>query len=141
MEDGVYDISFAIVGAETWEGQGVVAADARPTEILLKPGSGLRYKVTAPESAVPYPPVLLKDGKSMKDRFDFSTESYEGLPCGNYVLHIPTSAEGWRERNLEAVKAGPDEIPWRERDVPFTIDHGSPATIDLGEIRLEPLLK
>jgi len=139
VEDGVYDISFAIVGAETWKGQGVVAADAKPTEILLKPGSDLRYKIIAPEGAVLYPAVLLKDGKSMTDRFDFNSDNYEGLPCGNYVLHVPSSAEGWRNRNLEDVKVGPDEIPWRERDIPFTISDGSPAIIDLGQIRLERL--
>jgi hypothetical protein len=42
---------------------------------------------------------------------------------------------------MGSYQPGPDEIPYAGRDIGFVISESSPATIDLGEIHLEPLPK
>jgi hypothetical protein len=69
---------------------------------------------------------------------DSRIDGYRALPCGKYILRILGSepfADNGREKKLVQ---GPDEVPYKGRDVAFTVEKGSPTTIDLGDILLQP---
>lgn len=86
---------------------------ARALVASLPPGRDLHLAVINPDGEqIRYGWETLKDGKPIEIRPDYDKGDYHNLPCGDYVLSVA------------------------ERNIPFTISAGSPAVIDLGEIRL-----
>ena len=61
---------------------------------------------------------------------------FRGLPCGDYVLHIPSSADLHSRDKLFV-----DAVNYTGRQIPFRISDNSPPLIDLGTIRLDPAAK
>ena len=59
---------------------------------------------------------------------------FRGLPYGDYVLHIPGSADSKDPFFIDAVN-------YAGREIPFTIPENSPPLVDLGTVRLDPAAK
>jgi hypothetical protein len=138
LQSGTYLLEIEMLGAARWS-QAVELSPANP-EITasLQPGSDVHFNVSGTaEDKVFATSTLLKDGNEFETSFDDKSRTYKSLPCGNYVLHIPSSDEIRENSMMESYQAGPDEVAYLGRDVAFTISEGSSATIDLGEIHLE----
>ncbi|HEX8281377.1 MAG TPA: hypothetical protein VF551_08370, partial [Chthoniobacterales bacterium] len=63
--------------------------------------------------------------------------TYRGLPPGNYAIHV-SGADEFPEY-IGTPEAGGRDVPYRSRDIAFTVLENSPPLIDLGEIKLERL--
>lgn len=138
VQHGLYDVWIAVTGAEMWHQIIEVIPRMHPIEAVLKPGSDVRFSVVGPYGEMPHLGRLIRDGQPFKPQFDRDS-GYRFLSCGNYILVLPGS-EVLDGRELKrGVARGPDEVPFSGKQVPFTIAKGSPAVIDLGQIRLEAL--
>jgi hypothetical protein len=139
LQVGKYKVWIAVPGAEIW--RGIVVVDKTPQKVsaTLKPGSDVQFEVVTP-AGLPGPwTQLFKDGKPIAADRDSHTKICHALPLGKYVLKIPGSDPEGKERDGQKIIRGPDEIPFAGREVSFTVEKGSPALIELGEIHLEPL--
>lgn len=134
---GKYYLYIGVPGAEIWRDTVVVGPNPSRIEATLKPASDLRFKIITPDGQRTTWASLLKDGREIEPQRDSRDNTYRALPCGNYTLRIPPSDFFERQRPELKTKRGPDEIPWKARDVAFKVEKGSPTLIDLGEIRLE----
>ena len=96
----------------------------------------LRFKILRPDGERGARHKLLSGGKEVGDDFfDYESDTYRGLPVGNYVLHIPSSREAF-EADSGARDFGPIQ-PYFGREIVFTISGNESDSVDLGEIRLE----
>lgn len=138
VENGTYDIWLSVEGAAIWRGAVVVRPSGTVVDAALKPGSDLRFDVVMPDGRHSNWAPIFKEGKALNIKPDFHSGVYRGLACGKYQLRIPSSDWILEYRAKEKIRAGPDEIAFAGREVPFTIEPGSPAVIDLGEIHLDP---
>jgi hypothetical protein len=142
LQSGTYTLEVELSGAARWIQKVELTPAAPQVPVQLQPGSDVHVTVTGPGIAEDFSAFhLLKNGNEFESPFDDKSRSFKGLPCGNYVLHIPSTEELRRDDVMESYEAGPDEIPHVGRDIAFTIVEGSPATIDLGEIHLEASAK
>ena len=137
IADGKYEVWIGVRGAEVWHQAVTVGPKDTKVDATLHAGSDLRFEVLLPDGRRTAWGRLLKDGAEFEAYFDSRTYSYHALPCGKYVLRIPGSDPAGEVRDDKKIKRGPDEIPYQGRDISFTVEKGSPALIDLGEIHLE----
>lgn len=128
IQHGTWDVTVAVDGAEIWNGVAEVGPGARALVASLRPGSDLRFAVINAEGEqLTFGWEILLAGKRIQLRPDYDTSVYHHLACGEYVLHIPGN---------EKMPHAAGELVRPDRDIPFTISAGSPAVVDLGEIRL-----
>jgi hypothetical protein len=137
VQKGKYQVWIGVPGAEIWRDTVVVGPTGTKVEAKLKPGSDLRFQIFAPNGQRVTWVSLLQNGEEVKAQRETTDREYRALPCGSYVLRIQPSDFFERERPELKTKRGPDQKPYKGRDISFTIEKGSPAVIDLGEIRLE----
>jgi hypothetical protein len=143
LQSGTYRLKVEVPGAACWS-QKVELTPTVPQVIAqLERGSDVRFNVTGTGKGEDFSSFnLLKNGAEFESPFDNNSRTYKCLPCGNYVLHIPSSEELRKDNGiLDYYQPGPDEVPYAGRDLAFMISEGSPSTIDLGEIHLETLSK
>lgn len=139
VQEGAYDVLIGVAGAEIWQGIMTVGAGTTRVEASLKPGSDVRFAIATPDGQRRAWAPLFQDGKEVNARMDWQTGSYRALPCGSYVLRIPGTDQPDDDRGGRKLKRGPEEVTYSGRDIAFTVEEGSPAVIDLAEIRLESL--
>jgi hypothetical protein len=137
IQPGTYDLNLFVSGAERWHDTITVGPKLRRVNVKLRPGADLHVEIVPPTGTtrrVDF--VLLHEGREIDpwSVFDSETKTYRGLPCGNYWLRVPASRDQPWER-LGWPPPGPDEVPYRALDVPFTIAANS-AFVDLGELHL-----
>lgn len=136
IQPGTYDLNVFVSGAERWHDKITVGPKLRGVNVKLRPGADLHVEIVPPGRSIRRVDfVLLHEGKEIdyQPGFDSETKTYRGLPCGNYSLRVPASRDQAWER-FEG-PPGPDEIPYRALDVPFTIAANS-SFVDLGELHL-----
>jgi hypothetical protein len=138
VKEGKYRVWIGVPGSEIWRETISVGSKGTRVEAKLNPGSDLRFRIITPNGQRTTWASLFKGGREMNANTDSQDNTYQALPCGHYVLRIPPSDYFERERPDLKTKRGPDEIPYKGREVSFTVEKGSPTVIDLGEIRLEP---
>jgi hypothetical protein len=139
VQNGTYDVFIGVAGAEVWHGLVKVGPDTSKVAASLQPGSDVRFEIVTPAGQRNPWARIFQDGKEFDAKFDWKKRMYRSLPRGNYVVRIFGSEPTGDRRDAKKLKKGPDEIPYAGRDVEFTIKHGSPALIDLGEIHLEAI--
>lgn len=132
LQRGSYDIEILAPGAEQFIASFEAGPNSPAVTANLKPGGDVRFEIVRPGGERDGQWWLLK--KDKKVECAGSTENpCRGLPLGEYVLHIPSTAE------LMAIDEGFDTVlqPFAGRDIPFTISEVVPV-VDLGEIHLDP---
>jgi hypothetical protein len=137
IEEGKYHVWIGVRGAEIWHQTLTVGPRNTKVEAMLSPGSDLRFEIVLPDGQRRNWALLLKDGKEVEALQDTRNCNYHALPYGKYVLRIVGSDADDKYRVDKKLTRGPDEIPYKGRDIPFAVEKGSPALIDLGEIHLE----
>ena len=139
MQKGTYKLEVLLTGMEKSKQEFTVEPqDTSRVNVDLRPGGDLRFLIIRPDGQRGAKSDLLRDGKELKGddiEFDRKTQAYRGLPCGNYVLHIPSSEGAVSREDGEFLAYAPLQ-GYRGRDVPFTISGDTPL-VDLGEIHLE----
>jgi hypothetical protein len=138
LQDGAYDVFIGAAGAEVWRGIARVGPGSSKINATLKPGSEVRFAVVTPDNSPLSRASIFKDGKELEVQPDYETHGYRGLPCGHYEICILGSELFDQYRQSMKLKRGPDEISYPGKTIFFEITAGSPAIIDLGEIKLEP---
>jgi hypothetical protein len=139
VQAGTYGIWIAHAGSEIWKGIVEVGLGMRPIKATLRPGSDVRYTITSPAGTFPGGGGLYRNGIAMKIEPAYRDRVYQFLPVGDYVLNIPGTEIIEEYERTQNVRRGPDEVSWKGRKVAFRIEKGSPAVIDLGDIKLEPV--
>jgi hypothetical protein len=139
VQPAKYDVAIRVAGAETWLGD--VEVGPGPTKLFatLKPGSDVHFVIVDPQGRRTIFGQLWKDGKKVENEPDYRSDTYRSLPCGKYVIRIPGNERRDQPEGTHKLTRGPDEVLYAAREVPFTIEKGSPALIELGQIHLEPL--
>jgi hypothetical protein len=133
LQRGRYDIEILAPGAEQFEATFEAGPNAPAVNAQLNPGGDVRFETVRPDGERDVQWRLLKKGKKIECAG--STENTcRGLPLGEYVLHIPSTAElmAQGEDGFDALLQ-----PFMGRDIPFPISEGVPL-VDLGEIHLDP---
>ena len=136
VQDGIYDVFIGVAGAEVWQGIARVGPGAPKTDAALKAGSDVRFEVVTPDSSPGSRADIFKDGKEFDAEGSYP-RGYRALPCGHYEICICGSEWIDQYRQTMNLKRGPDEVRYAGREIFFEITEGSPAIIDLGEIKLE----
>ena len=135
IQRGHYDLEINSPGARTLRTTFTVGNDRQKLDFKLHPGGDLRFTIVRPDGEPGARFVLLHEGEPVDpEMFDRRAGRFRGLPTGNYVLRIPSSAE-------ITAREGDDFAPlqpYAGRDVQVAITGESPNVIDLGEIRLTP---
>ena len=134
LAPGVYRAEIRMAGATSWSGE--LHADTTPSiTVPLQRASEVGFTLALPPAwhINALLPELWRDGKRFPSDWDYNKHLFHGVPEGNYVLHIPSSAEV-RKRVRSLVPDGPE---FSGVDVPFEIGPHSPAEINLGEIGIK----
>ena len=137
IQSGTYDIEARSPGTEKFK-QTFTVTPQTPSrvDVQLRPGGDMHFTIVRPDGDREVRSELLRQGRKVGDiDLDYNTNTYRGLPVGDYVLHIPSSAE------IAADKDNFPEFaplqPYAGKDMPFTISSDT-ALVELGEIRLDP---
>lgn len=139
IQTGKYEVAIRVPGAETWIGEVEVGPGPAKLFATLKPGSDVHFVLLDPLGRRTVSGQLWKDGKKIETEPDYRSNIYRSLPCGNYLLRIAGNDLSNQSKGAQNLKPGPDEVSYAGRDIPFTIEKGSPALIELGEIRLDSM--
>lgn len=138
VQDGIYDVLIGVAGAEVWQGIARVGPGEPKTTAALKAGSDVRFQVVTPDSSSGSRVDIFKEGKEFDAESSYP-QGYRALPCGHYEICVSGSEWIDQYRQTQKLKRGPDEVRYAGREVFFEITEGSPAVIDLGEIRLQAI--
>ncbi len=138
LQDGDYDVLIGVAGAEIWQGIARVGPGATKINAPLKAGSDVRFEVVTPDSSPGARADLFKDGKEFDAEGSYP-RGYRALPCGHYEISICGSEWIDQYRQTTNLKRGPDEVRYAGHEIFFEVTEGSPAVIDLGEIRLKAI--
>ena len=137
LQPGSYTVEIFLAGAERYTR--IVTADARNSsiDVQLRPGVDVHVEPVRPDDQRMLGGAYLTRPNSETDLRYYKDQNgiFRGLPCGDYVLHIPGSADLHR-RGLFV-----DAVNYTGREIPFRISENSPPLVDLGTIRLDPVAK
>lgn len=139
-----------IPGSTTWHSSLLdIVQDSIVIEAYLENGTNITFIIDAPGGKEADNWVLFdleKIGNSKWDNFwnyNYSIQGYESLPIGEYNLIISSSSEkkskyqrSENECSEQIIAEYPD---YKGKIISFTILKDSPAVIDLGIIKLEPV--
>lgn len=136
LQPGAYRIKLNLPGAARFD-LDLARLETSPLEVKLEPGSDVQLKIRAPKGWTPenLNRVLLRNGREIQiyEYINYQTGGFSGLPAGEYVLRIPAGKD--QRNRLQEDSASVENFG--TVDIPFHIDARSPATLDLGEIRLK----
>jgi len=133
-----YKLEILFPGAERYVR--MVAVDARNPSVnaQLRPGADVRVEAFRSDD-----PQIIRGSYVTRPNSETKLNYYQdqngifrGLPYGDYVLHIPGSADLLSRFGLVV-----DAVDYTSRQIPFKIAENSPPLIDLGTIRLDPAAK
>jgi hypothetical protein len=133
LQRGSYDVKILAPGAAQFEATFDAGPNAPAVKAHLNPGGDVRFEIVRPSGERDVQWWVLQKGKKTQCAA-FTENTCQGLPAGEYALHIPSTAE-WKSiagDYFETVLQ-----PFMGRDIPFTISEEVPL-VDLGEIRLDP---
>jgi hypothetical protein len=137
IQSGSYDLEVFAAGAEKFASTFTVDEQSSPVSVRLKPGGDVHFEIVRPDGESGTPFTIISGNQKLATRYyDYGTKTYRGLPAGDYVLHIPSSAE-----NLAESRGGREFTPlhgYAGREVAFTVAGNTSAVLDLGELRLDP---
>ena len=136
MQKGRYDMEILAPGSARYRAPFDVIAPETTVHVILSPGADVHFETVRPDGERETSSEFLSAGKKIPPgaiEFDYETNTYRGLPVGDYVLHIKSSAEeaAWRGDDFAPIQ------PYSGKDIPFRITADTPL-IELGEIRLDP---
>ncbi len=138
LQPGSYRLEILLAGAERYTH--IVTADARNSsiDVQLRPGADVHVEPVRPDDQRMLGGAYLTKPNSETDLKYCQDQNgiFRGLPCGDYVLHIPSSADLHSRDKLFV-----DAVNYTGRQIPFRISDNSPPLIDLGTIRLDPAAK
>lgn len=138
LQEGSYRLKLNLPGAAKFESD-LPSLGSSPFEVKLEPGSDVQFKLVAPKGWRPenLQRGLLRGGKEIQiyEYLNYQTGGLSGLPVGEYVLRIPAGKD--QRNRLEEDDSGVENFEAAE--IPFRIDTQSPAILDLGEIKLNPV--
>jgi len=137
LQPGSYTVEILLAGAERYTR--IITADARNSsiDVQLRPGADVHVEPVRPDDQRMLGGAYVTRPNSETDLRYYRDQNgiFRGLPCGDYVLHIPGSADLHR-RGLFV-----DAVNYTGREIPFRISENSPPLVDLGTIRLDPVAK
>ena len=142
LQPGRYQIIMRVRGAAQWEsGDITVGEGTNALRVALQRGADVRCVMIAPGVAANSRPAfeIIQGGRRLEQHryiVDWSSNLCAGLPVGDYLLRVLSTAEQRQPRALNEIV--PKVAGHRGTEVPFSISSDSPKLIDLGEIRLLP---
>ena len=142
LQHGRYQIQVLAAGAARWESPEITLG-ARPetVEATLQKGADVHFELLAPGGQArdrnPESALMPTDGPPDRYKFydylDYATQTYRGLPVGNYKVQIKAS----RARQQNGRVTIPPAPPYEGEERTFRIDAQSPPLIELGTIVLK----
>lgn len=138
LQPGSYKLEILLPGAERYTR--IVTVDAKNSSIdaQLRPGADVHVEPVRPDDQRMLGGGYLTKPNSETDLKYYQDQNgtFRGLPCGDYVLHIPGSTDLQSKSDLFV-----DAVNYAGRQIPFSVSEKSPPLIDLGTIRLGPAAK
>jgi hypothetical protein len=138
LQPGSYKVEILLPGAERYIRTVTIDGRNPSVDAQLRPGGDVHVEPVRPDEQRMLGGSYVTRPNSETDLryYQDQTGTFRGLPCGDYVLHIPRSADLHSRHHLFV-----DAVSYTGRQIPFRISENSPPLIDLGTIRLDPEAK
>jgi hypothetical protein len=134
LQPGSYELEILFPGAERYTR--IITVDGRNPSVdaQLRPGTDVHFLAVRPDDQRMRGYLTKPNSEIHLSYYQDKHDIFRGLPCGDYVLHIPGSAHSRDPVFIDAVN-------YAGREIPFTIPENSSPLVDLGTIRLDPAEK
>jgi ubiquitin len=134
LQPGSYELEILFPGAERYTR--IITVDGRNPSVdaQLRPGTDVHFLAVRPDDQRMRGYLTKPNSEMHLSYYQDKHDIFRGLPCGDYVLHIPGSAHSRDPVFIDAVN-------YAGREIPFTIPENSSPLVDLGTIRLDPAEK